>query len=62
MDKKKADRRLENLASLGLDTRSRPQGRQALKPRGRVYSKRSSTAPVLALDAFFAKLRSTPRV
>jgi len=31
-------------------------------PRAAGYSSRSSTAPVLALDAFFANFASTPRV
>ena len=64
MEKSKKDRRKENLASLGMDTRARrkaTQPRVASQPQRRRQSP-SSTAPRLALEAFFANLASTPRV
>ena len=66
MEKKKDDRRKENLAALGMDTRARrkAQGAEAALRRacGAGAQSPSSTAPRLALDAFFANLASTPRV
>ena len=62
MEKKKYDRRKENLVSLGMDT---APGARRRRHAGAASARRqspSSTAPRLALDAFFANLASTPRV
>ena len=62
-DKKKA-RRQENLEALGMDVRTR---RRAQKQQPRPWpapapQSPSSTAPRLAVEAFFANFASTPRV